>query len=100
MDNVALLLNAGASWSNKRADIYTVGVGGRYYFDKIGIDTGANVNLNHRKNEGSSTRCSFGLEAGYAFFLSRTVTVEPAAYWDIDGEGSRFGLRVGFGFYF
>ena len=46
------------------------------------------------------TKFSFGLEAGYAFFLTRTVTIEPAAYWNINDDRSKFGLKVGFGFYF
>jgi hypothetical protein len=46
------------------------------------------------------TKFSFGLEAGYAFFLTRTVTIEPAAYWNVNSDRSKFGLKVGFGFYF
>ncbi|BDW79469.1 hypothetical protein BFINE_52640 [Bacteroides finegoldii DSM 17565] len=44
-----------------------------------------------------------GIEAGYAYFLSRTVTIEPAVYykWRFDdSDNSRFGIKVGFGFYF
>ena len=44
-----------------------------------------------------------GAEAGYAFFLTRTVTIEPAVYYDLsfkDSDLSKFGLKVGFGFYF
>ena len=40
------------------------------------------------------------MEAGYAFFLSRTVTIEPAAYWNVNGDRSKFGVKVGFGLYF
>ena len=43
-----------------------------------------------------------GIEAGYAYFLSRTVTIEPAVYykWRFnDGDMSRFGVKIGFGFY-
>ena len=39
------------------------------------------------------TKFSFGLEAGYAFFLTRTVTIEPAAYWN-RSEERRVGERV------
>jgi len=49
---------------------------------------------------GDKTRFGFGMEGGYAFFLSRTVTIEPAVYWDINKDRSEFGLKVGFGFYF
>ena len=44
-----------------------------------------------------------GIEAGYAYFLSKTVTIEPAVYykWRFDdSDNSRFGVKIGFGFYF
>ena len=101
IDNVALLLDAGATWQGGGTDVYTLGVGGRYYFNKIGVFLGADVNLNrYNWDGGDKTRFGFGMEGGYAFFLSRTVTIEPAVYWDIDKDRSEFGLKVGFGFYF
>lgn len=103
MDNVALLVKAGAGWNqgDLRKDVYTLGVGGRYYFDKIGIYLGADVNLNRYDWDGGDrTLFGFGMEAGYAFFLTRTVTIEPAVYWDINKDRSVLGLKVGFGFYF
>ena len=82
-------------------DVYTLGVGGRYYISKVGVFLGAGVDLNRYDwDGGDKTRFGFGMEAGYAFFLSRTVTIEPAVYWDIDKDRSEFGLKVGFGFYF
>lgn len=71
------------------------------YFNKIGVFLGADVNLNrYNWDGGDKTRFGFGMEGGYAFFLSRTVTIEPAVYWDINKDRSEFGLKVGFGFYF
>ena len=46
---------------------------------------------------------TLGAEVGYAFFLSRTVTVEPAMYYNqslTDQDYSKFGVKIGFGFYF
>lgn len=101
MDNWALLLRAGAVWQGGGTDRYTLGVGTRYYFDKVGIFLGANVDLNRWNWDGGDlTRLGFGMEGGYAFFLSRTVTIEPAVYWDINKDRSEVGLKVGFGFYF
>lgn len=100
LDNVALLVHAGAQWKGG-ADIYQLGVGGRYYFSNIGVFLGADVNLNSEDFKGGDhTRVGFGAEAGYAFFLSRTVTIEPAVFWDVNKDRSKFGLKVGFGFYF
>lgn len=103
VDNWALLLHAGARWVGSGDDVYKLGVGTRYYFDQVGVYLGADVNLNHWVPTGDAdnrTRVGFGLEAGYAFFLSRTVTLEPAVYWDINKDRSELGLKIGFGFYF
>ncbi len=101
VDNVALLVSAGAQWRGGGTDTYMLGVGGRYYISKVGVYLGADVNLQREDwDSGDKTRFGFGLEAGYAFFLSRTVTIEPAAYWNINKDRSEFGLKVGFGFYF
>lgn len=103
LDNVALLINAGASWNSGGSDIdvYTLGVGGRYYISSVGIYMGANVNVDRWDwAAADDTKFSFGLEAGYAFFLTKTVTIEPAVYWNINDDRSKFGLKVGFGFYF
>lgn len=103
LDNVALLVRAGAAWNSGdlNKDVYTLGVGGRYYFSKIGVYLGADVNVDRWAwDGGDDTKFSFGMEAGYAFFLTRTVTIEPAAYWNVNGDRSKFGLKVGFGLYF
>lgn len=103
LDNVALLVRAGAAWNSGdlNKDVYTLGVGGRYYFSKIGVYLGADVNVDRWAWDGDDdTKFSFGMEAGYAFFLTRTVTIEPAAYWNVNGDRSKFGLKVGFGLYF
>lgn len=103
LDNVAVLANVSLGWnvSHSDADVYALGVGGRYYLDNVGVYLGSMLNL-ERWDTGAknSAKLSLGLEAGYAYFLSRTVTVEPAAYWKISGGHSRFGVKVGFGFYF
>ena len=100
---MAVLVHAGASWNDRSSDtdIYTLGAGGRYYFDQVGIFAGCNVNMDRWKGKGwDDTKVSFGMEVGYAFFLSKTVTIEPAAYWNVNGDRSKFGVKVGFGLYF
>lgn len=103
LDNLAVTMKLGATWNENggNTDVYSMGVGARYYFDKTGIFAGANVNLDRWDwGETDKTKCSFGLEAGYAYFLSRTVTIEPSAYWNVNDDRSKFGIKVGFGFYF
>ncbi len=103
-DNLALLVRAGLSCNegaDADTDVYSLGVGGRYYFSQVGIFLGANVNVDRFDGEMvDDTKFSFGMEAGYAFFLSRTVTLEPALYWNINNDRSKFGLKLGFGLYF
>lgn len=44
-----------------------------------------------------------GIEVGYAFFVSRTVTIEPSLYYDQSfrrhSDYSKFGARLGIGVY-
>ena len=44
-----------------------------------------------------------GVEVGYAFFLSRTVTVEPSIYYNQSfkehSDYSKIGLKIGIGVY-
>lgn len=102
IDNLALMVGAGAEWnySGTNADVYQMGVGVRYYLNN-GIYVGVKVNMDHLKMKGyDESQVGFGAQLGYAFFLNRTVTIEPAAYWNINEDRSHFGLKVGFGFYF
>ncbi len=106
-DNFALLLDIGGQWPGGGTNVTKVGVGGRYYISSIGLFAGADVNFKHIKEkyleegeDGKYNRVGFGVEVGYAFFLSRTVTLEPSVFWDIDKDRSEFGLKLGFGFYF
>ena len=43
-------------------------------------------------------------EVGYAFFLGRNLTVEPAVYYDLSldetSQYSKLGFKIGFGLYF
>lgn len=109
VDNLAVLVNLGVQWNatmNREIptemDVYTAGAGLRYYFSRVGVYLGANFNVDRYDFGGDKdeTKCAFGLEAGYAFFLSRNVTIEPAAYWKVNDDWSTFGLKVGFGIYF
>ncbi|MDR0938603.1 MAG: outer membrane beta-barrel protein [Mediterranea sp.] len=100
----ALLLNGDVSWS-KPVDTYGLGAGARYYFSSTGIYLGAGLDWERYSYDGGmrSSDWGVGLEAGYAFFLSRTVTIEPSVYykWRFkDSDNSRFGIKIGFGFYF
>ena len=76
------------------------GVGARYYIEQNGIFLGANTKFVHIKNYNDFMP---GVEVGYAFFISGTVTIEPAIYYDQSfkdhSQYSTIGLKVGIGVY-
>ena len=98
------MVNAGADWS-KPVDEYTLGTGVRFYFNKTGIYLGGGLDWNRFRVEWWKTSDRLG--TGYRsrirlLSFSRTVTIEPAVYykWRFnDGDMSRFGVKIGFGFY-
>ncbi len=106
VDNVALLVHLGGDWK-KGTDVYSAGVGGRYFFDKTGVYAGGNVKMQRYVYSGdakSKGNISLGAEVGYAFFISQYITLEPAVYYDQSlnhhSDFSKFGIKAGFGFYF
>ena len=82
------------------SDYVSVGVQGRYYIVQNGLYLGVGAKLAHT---GSYNDVMPGVEVGYAFFVSRTVTIEPALYYDQSFKNhsgySTIGLRVGVGVY-
>lgn len=87
--------------SDAVADHLSVGVGARYYIIQNGLYLAVNgklVHANHNYND-----LMPGLEAGYAFYINRSVTIEPAIYYDQSfkkhGDYSTIGLKVGLGIY-
>lgn len=81
-------------------DYFMAGVGGRYYIVQNGLYLGVNAKYIHN---GSYNDIMPGLEVGYAFFVSRTVTIEPAVYYDQSfknhSDYSTIGFKVGVGIY-
>lgn len=82
-------------------DSFELGVGGRYYILQNGIFLGAGAKFVHGPHGYNDLMPN--VEVGYAFFISRTVTIEPAIYYQQSikdhSEYSKIGLRVGFGIY-
>ena len=99
-----LLLGQGSilhSGNETVADYYSVGAGIRYYIIQNGLFLGANCNLVHTYHNYNDFMP--GLELGYAFFISRTVTIEPSVYYDLSLKSqkdySTVGLKIGVGIY-
>lgn len=101
-DNLMLYGQAGFEHPGKDLDnTLNLGVGGRYYITQNGIFLGANAKYVHANS--SYNDFMPGVEIGYAFFISHTVTIEPAIYYQQSfkrhSDYSTIGLRIGFGIY-
>lgn len=100
-DNLMLLGKLGymhTGGDDDRND-FEAGVGGRYYITQNGLYLGLNCNYRHASGYNDILP---GLEIGYAFFINRSVTIEPAIYYDQSFKSSDYstiGLRIGLGIY-
>ena len=99
-DNLMLTAQAAYSKQKYMPFMISLGVGGRYYIEQNGMYFGASVDYKHH-DDFSDFQPS--VQVGYAFFLSRTVTIEPEVYYiqsfKNHSDYSTIGLRVGFGIY-
>lgn len=100
-DNLMLLATGGIDTQSAYTNL-SIGVGGRYYIIQNGIYLGANVMLKQVDSERHNDFMP-GVEIGYAFFINRHVTVEPAIYYDQSfknhSDYSTVGFRIGLGIY-
>lgn len=101
MDNVMLTGSLGYHKMDNVPSVVSLGVGGRYYIEQNGIYLGASLNYSHMYESCDDFQPS--VQIGYAFFLSRTVTIEPEIYYNQSFKShkdySKVGLRIGVGVY-
>ena len=86
--------------SSDAASSFTAGIGGLYYIVQNGLYLGANLKYLHADH--SYNDLMPGAEVGYAFSINRSVTIEPAIYYDHSFNNSDYstvGLKVGIGIY-
>ena len=104
-DDLMVLANLGCNrvggGTDPSPDRFTVGAMGRYYIIQNGIYLGAGVNYKHSNHSYNDIMPT--VEVGYAFFINRTVTIEPALYYEQSVKNhskySNVGLRLGLGIY-
>ena len=88
-------------WHKTSPNDLTAGAGIRYYIEQNGLYLGAGANYVHSVDFDDFRP---NVQLGYAFFLNRTVTIEPEIYYNLSFKDhhdySGFGLRIGFGIYF
>lgn len=100
MDNVLILGNVGieTNGGDVNKNKFSIGGGGRYYFHENGIFLGASANYTHVQKSYNDILPQ--IETGYAFFINRSVTIEPAVYFQasfINADRDRFGVKIGIG---
>ena len=99
MDNLMATAQVGYEHLQDTPDNLMLGIGGRYYIIQNGLYLGASLKYKHADEYNDFLS---GVQVGYAFFLSRTVTIEPELYIDFSTkkfENSCFGLGIGVGVY-
>lgn len=100
-DNLLLTSQLSYQKKNDVPAAFSAGLGMRYYIVQNGLYLGASVNYLHANKNFDDFMP--GVQVGYAFFLSRTVTVEPEIYYNQSfkshSDYSTIGFRVGVGVY-
>lgn len=101
-DDWMLLAQAGFEHYGKenKSDRILAGAGIRYYIVQNGLYLGLNCKYLH--DDHSYNDVMPGAEIGYAFFINRSVTIEPAVYYDHsfnDADYSTVGFKLGLGIY-
>lgn len=98
-----LLIYAQMSY-DKKNDVparYSLGVGLRYYIIQNGVYLGASAIYSHQQKGFNDLLPS--VQLGYAFFLNKSVTIEPELYYEQSfknhGDYSTVGIRIGVGVY-
>lgn len=98
-DNILALGELSYNYIEDGDGVISLGVGGRYYIEQNGIFLGAGLRLVDMTND---LDVQPNVSVGYAYFLNRTVTIEPELYFNLstkDFDRSSYGLRIGIGIY-
>lgn len=98
-DDLMALGTLGWDHWDKSGDSFVLGVGARYYIEQNGLYLGGSLKYKHAEQYDDLLP---GVQLGYAFFLGRTVTLEPELYFDLSTKKfdyTCYGVRVGIGIY-
>ena len=98
-DNLLALGTLGWDHWDKSGDSFVLGAGARYYIEQNGLYLGGSLKYKHAEQYDDLLP---GVQLGYAFFLGRTVTLEPELYFDMSTKKfdyTCYGVRVGIGIY-
>lgn len=100
-DDLLVLGNVAWQKQSEQPAHLEAGAGARYYIVQNGLYLGLGGKYVH---DGTGYNDFMpGVQIGYAFFLSKTVTIEPEVYYDQSlknhGDYSAVGFRLGIGVY-
>jgi hypothetical protein len=98
-DNLMALGEVGYDKTEDLPYSLAAGAGARYYIIQNGLYLGAGLKYKHAEGYNDLVP---NVQVGYAFFLSRTVTLEPELYCDFSTKSydyMAYGLRFGIGVY-
>ena len=96
------MLTGQLSYDKKKDVPYlmSLGAGARCYIVQNGLYLGVSGSYKHSKGYNDLMP---GIQIGYAFFINRTVTIEPELYYDQSLKSHRdyseVGVRLGIGIY-
>ncbi len=97
-----LIGKAGLDFSNSHVQELYFGADFRYYIEQNGLFLQAGLKYVHEHANYNDFHIS--PEVGYCFFINKSLTIEPAVYYDISvndfSDHSKFGLKVGLGWFF
>lgn len=100
-DDIMAVAEMGYNHNKNVSDYFTIGAQGRYYIEQNGLYLGAGLKFVRANSDYNDLMP--GIEVGYSFFISKTVTIEPAIYYDQSfknhSDYSSIGLKIGFGIY-
>ena len=99
-DNWMVTAQANYEYHKHAPNMFSAGAGLRYYIEQNGLYLGLGGNYVHQFHDDDFMPT---VQLGYAFFLNRTVTIEPEVYYNQslkDQDYSGAGLRINFGIYF
>jgi len=100
-DDMMVTAQLGYDKQNDVPASYSLGAGFRYYIVQNGLYLGASACYKRRTKDFNDFMPS--VQAGYAFFLNQTVTVEPEVYYEQSfknhSDYSTIGFRIGVGVY-
>ncbi len=103
-DNWMVTANAGFAHKDNSANALIFGAGLRYYVSANGLFVGAGANFTHRGYDDVKVNdLEPNVHIGYAFFVSKDITIEPSFYYNQSLKNHRdyseVGFRIGIGIY-